>query len=115
MTVWEHDACGVGFVCHTKGERSHQVVMWGIEAVKNLTHRGAVGGDGKTGDGAGILLEIPRKFFADYIEENGLSISSLDNLAVGAVFLYEDVRSAVEEYIKKVSFQACGLEGGARG
>jgi glutamate synthase domain-containing protein 1 len=71
MTVWEHDACGVGFVCHTKGEKSHQIVRWGIEAVKNLTHRGAVGGDGKTGDGAGILLEIPRKFFADYIEENG--------------------------------------------
>jgi glutamate synthase (NADPH/NADH) large chain len=108
MTVWEHDACGVGFVCHTKGEKSHQIVRWGIEAVKNLTHRGAVGGDGKTGDGAGILLEIPRKFFADYIEENGLSISSLDNLAVGAVFLYEDVRSAVEEHIKKSPFKLVG-------
>jgi glutamate synthase domain-containing protein 1 len=54
------------------------------------------------------LLEIPRKFFADYIEENGLSISSLDNLAVGAVFLYEDVRSAVEEHIKKSPFKLVG-------
>lgn len=48
-------SCGVGFVCDIKGGESHDIVLWGIEAVKNLTHRGAVGADGKTGDGAGVL------------------------------------------------------------
>jgi len=63
MELLEYDSCGVGFVCNIRGEKSHQIVQWGIEAVKNLTHRGAVGGDGKTGDGAGIMIEIPKKFF----------------------------------------------------
>jgi hypothetical protein len=48
-------SCGVGFVCNANGEKNHEIVSMGIEAVKNLTHRGAVGADGKTGDGAGVL------------------------------------------------------------
>ncbi|MEN3028400.1 MAG: glutamate synthase central domain-containing protein [Aquificaceae bacterium] len=108
MELFERDSCGVGFVCNIRGERSHQIVRWGIQAVKNLTHRGAVGGDGKTGDGAGILIEIPRKFFGDYIKEEGLEVSSLENLAVGCVFLYEEVRSAIEEQIRKTSFKLVG-------
>ncbi|MDW8095970.1 MAG: glutamate synthase large subunit [Aquificaceae bacterium] len=108
MEVFEHDACGVGFVCNVKGEKSHQVVRWGVEAVKNLTHRGAVGGDGKTGDGAGVLIQIPRKFFGDYIENKGLEVSDLENLAVGCVFLYEDVRRAVEDHVNKSPFKLVG-------
>ncbi|MFN7064721.1 MAG: glutamate synthase large subunit [Aquificaceae bacterium] len=108
MELLEYDSCGVGFVCNIRGEKSHQVVSWGIEAVKNLTHRGAVGGDGKTGDGAGILIEVPKRFFMEYIERGGLKISSLENLAVGVVFLYEDLRPQVEEYIRKSSFSLVG-------
>ncbi len=104
MELLEHDACGVGFVCNIKGENSHQIVRWGIEAVKNLTHRGAVGGDGKTGDGAGILIEVPRKFFADWLLQEGYEVSNIDNLAVGVVFLYEDLRLQIEEYIRKSPF-----------
>lgn len=108
MEIVEHDSCGVGFVCSIKGERSHRIVSWGIEAVKNLTHRGAIGGDGKTGDGAGVLIEIPRKMFIDYVEKEGLELSSPESLAVGCVFFYEDLRGQIEEYIRKSPFRLVG-------
>ncbi|RLG10327.1 glutamate synthase subunit alpha, partial [Candidatus Pacearchaeota archaeon] len=101
-------SCGVGFVCDIKNRETHQIVKWGIEAVKNLTHRGAIGGDGKTGDGAGILIHIPKKFFKDYLEKNSLEISDINNLAVGVIFFYKDLRSFVEEYIKKSPFKLIG-------
>ena len=65
-------SCGVGFVCNINGKQSRRIVQWGIEAVKNLTHRGAVGSDGKTGDGAGVLLQLPKKFFLKEIAEVGI-------------------------------------------
>ncbi|RME09864.1 MAG: glutamate synthase subunit alpha, partial [Aquificota bacterium] len=104
MELLEYDSCGVGFVCSVRGEKSHQIVRWGIEAVKNLTHRGAVGGDGKTGDGAGVLIEIPRRFFIEWLSEEGYEVSDINNLAVGAVFLYEDVRAQIEEHVRKSPF-----------
>ena len=55
----EHDACGVGFVAHMKGQKSHSIVEQGLLILKNLDHRGAVGADPLQGDGAGILLQIP--------------------------------------------------------
>src|SRR5512142_511309 len=60
----EHDACGVGLVANIRGERSHDVVRKGIEVLINLTHRGATGCDPETGDGAGVLIQIPHEFFA---------------------------------------------------
>jgi len=101
----EFDGCGVGFICNINNQPSHQIVKWGIEAVKNLTHRGAIGGDGKTGDGAGILINIPYKFFAKYLEKNKLDISEINNLVVGVFFLYKDVRKKIEEYIKTSPFR----------
>ena len=59
----EHDACGVGMIVSTEGKKSRAVVEYGIEALKAVWHRGAVDADGKTGDGAGIHLEIPKDFF----------------------------------------------------
>ncbi|HBZ18632.1 MAG TPA: hypothetical protein DEO41_04465, partial [Betaproteobacteria bacterium] len=59
----EHDACGVGFVAHIKGHRSHSIVRQGLEVLDNLTHRGATGFDPLLGDGAGILVQIPDEFF----------------------------------------------------
>ena len=59
----EHDACGVGFVAHIKGEKSHSIVEQGLTILERVTHRGAVGADSKAGDGAGLLMQIPDEFF----------------------------------------------------
>ncbi|MBW8077788.1 MAG: hypothetical protein GJU76_06895, partial [Gallionella sp.] len=58
----ERDACGVGFVAHIKGKKSHDMVSQGLQILENLTHRGAVGADPLAGDGAGILLQVPDAF-----------------------------------------------------
>ncbi|HCL82241.1 MAG TPA: glutamate synthase large subunit [Nitrospiraceae bacterium] len=93
-------SCGVGFVCDISGKKSRDIVRWGIEAVKNLTHRGAVGADGKTGDGAGILIQIPRKFFLKEAEKAGCKLSSEDSLAVGVFFLYGNIENDIEAVLK---------------
>ncbi len=108
MIQKEYDACGVGFVCDVSGKKSHQIVRWGIEAVKNLTHRGAIGGDKKTGDGAGILIQIPLTFFLDYIENQKLNLSSPENLAVGVLFLYEPVEKHIEDIISETGIKVVG-------
>ena len=58
---FEHDSCGVGFIAHIKGKKSHDMVRHGVEILENLAHRGACGCDPETGDGAGILIQIDRK------------------------------------------------------
>src|SRR2546425_9270881 len=73
----EHDACGVGFVVNVRGEKSHQIVRWGLEILVNLTHRGACGCDPLTGDGAGILTQIPHEFFAAKAAELGITLPDL--------------------------------------
>ena len=67
----EHEACGVGLVASTNGQKSREIVEYGIEALKAVWHRGAVDADGKTGDGAGIHVEIPKEFFKEKIEVTG--------------------------------------------
>ena len=67
----EHDACGVGFVASTEGKKSRKIVEFGIQALKAVWHRGAVDADGKTGDGAGIHIEIPQDFFIERIKNAG--------------------------------------------
>ncbi|MEW6117588.1 MAG: glutamate synthase large subunit [Nitrospirota bacterium] len=101
-------SCGVGFVCHTKGIKSHDIVAWGVEAVKNLTHRGAVGADGKTGDGAGVLTQIPRAFFQKEIDRTGAVLSHRKNLAVGVFFLYEETEARIEAVLKRYHFRILG-------
>ncbi len=59
----ERDACGLGFVANIRGEKSHDIILKGIEILINLTHRGACGCDAETGDGAGLLIQIPHQFF----------------------------------------------------
>ncbi|HIF61582.1 MAG TPA: glutamate synthase large subunit [Candidatus Pelagibacter sp.] len=82
----EHDACGVGFVASTDGKKSRKVVEFGIEALKTVWHRGAVDSDGKTGDGAGIHLEIPKDFFKERIENAGRRHDK-GEICVGMIFL----------------------------
>ena len=67
----EHDACGVGFVANLKNVASHQIIKDGLFILENLTHRGAVGADPLMGDGAGILVQMPHKFFAREMAQTG--------------------------------------------
>ena len=69
----EHDACGVGLVVSTEGKKFRKVVESGLEALKAVWHRGAIDADGKTGDGSGIHIEIPKDFFKEKIEITGHS------------------------------------------
>ncbi|HEY0408648.1 MAG TPA: hypothetical protein VGE42_00110, partial [Candidatus Dormibacteraeota bacterium] len=84
---FEHDACGVAFVASIAGERSNAIVGRGLEALVNLGHRGACGCDPETGDGAGILIQIPDAFLR---REAGFDLPAPDSYGVGMVFLPTD-------------------------
>ncbi len=71
--AYEHDACGVGLITNIKGERSYSIVRAGLDMLINLGHRGAVGSDPETGDGAGILMQIPHAFLKDACADIGLA------------------------------------------
>src|ERR1043166_8418657 len=86
----EHDACGMGFVVNLGGQKSHEIVRKGIEILVNLTHRGACGCDPETGDGAGILFQIPHEFFARECGKLGFELPSRAEYGVGVVFLSAD-------------------------
>src|SRR5262245_39671328 len=86
---FEHDACGIGFVARLSGEPSHDILKQALTAVGNMAHRGGVGADGKSGDGAGVLTQIPRAFFARELSRLGIDYPAGD-LAVGMVFLPHD-------------------------
>ena len=110
----EHDACGVGLVASTEGKKSRKVVEYGIEALKAVWHRGAVDADGKTGDGAGIHVEIPQDFFIEKIENTGHSHDNSE-VCVGMVFLprnnysaQEQCRTIIESILTKSNFNIYG-------
>lgn len=84
--AYEKDACGVGFVASIKGEKTHDIVKKGIQVLVNLTHRGAVGSDPKTGDGAGILVQIPDEFFRINCDNLGIELPRVGEYGVGMVF-----------------------------
>ncbi len=86
----EHDACGVGFVAHMKGEKSHQIVKDGLFILENLTHRGAVGADPLMGDGAGILVQIPDRFFREEMALQGVTLPKAGDYAVGYLFMPQE-------------------------
>ncbi len=83
----EHDACGVGFIAHIKGKKSHELVQQGLLILKNLTHRGAVGYDPKLSDGSGILIQIPDRFFREELARQGITLPPIGQYGVGMVFL----------------------------
>jgi glutamate synthase (NADPH/NADH) large chain len=90
---FEHDACGVGFVVNVNGQRSHQIVTEGITILKNLTHRGAVGGDSKTGDGAGMLVQTPHLFFAKECARLLIALPQQGSYGAGMLFLPQDTEA----------------------
>ena len=87
----EHDACGVGFVVNVKGERSHDIVQKGLTVLQNLTHRGACGCDPLTGDGAGILMQVPHEFLRKECRQARLELPEPGEYGVGMVFLPREV------------------------
>ncbi|MDD5561017.1 MAG: glutamate synthase large subunit [Candidatus Omnitrophica bacterium] len=100
--AFEHDACGVGFVCNIKGQKSNAIVRQGIEVLHRLSHRGAVGADPKTGDGAGILIQIPHDFLKKVNRD--INLPAPGAYGVGLVFLPQDPgeRSFCKEAFERV-------------
>ena len=88
----EHDACGVGFVAHMHGERTHDIVQKGLKILENLTHRGACGSDPLTGDGAGTLMQIPHEFLIKECLKLGFALPEPGKYGVGLVFLPTEIR-----------------------
>jgi len=84
---YEHDACGVGFVANIDGTKSHEIIVRGIRVLENLLHRGATGGDEKTGDGAGILVQIPDGFLQRECGSLGLKLPPAGKYGIGMLFL----------------------------
>ena len=107
----EHDACGVGFVVNVHGRKSHQIVRQGLEVLENLTHRGATGCDPLTGDGAGILLQMPHEFFAAVTPQAGIMLPAPGDWAAGNIFLppSDGDREAAELFFEKICREE-GLE-----
>jgi len=83
----EHDACGVGFVAHIKGEKRHDIVQGALKILENLDHRGAVGADKLMGDGAGILIQIPDALYREEMAKQGVTLPPLGEYGVGMIFL----------------------------
>ena len=99
----EHDSCGVGFVAHIKGEKSHAIVGQALEILANLDHRGAVGADPLLGDGAGILIQVPDPLIRDWAEAAGHDLPAPGDYAVAQCFLPQDqaARTFVAEQLEK--------------
>jgi len=99
----EHDACGVGFVAHIKGQQSHAIIRQGLQVLENLTHRGAVGADPLAGDGAGILIQLPDGFLREECAALNIDLPSPGNYGVGMIFLpqHEQTRAECEALIER--------------
>lgn len=93
---FEHDACGIGFVAHVKGRKSQQIISDAITILENLDHRGASGAEINTGDGAGIMIQVPHEFLYDECLKIGFSLNQSGDYGVGMLFLPKDVRAREE-------------------
>ena len=100
---FEHDACGVGFVAHVKGKRSHSIIEQGLKILDNLSHRGATGYDPLLGDGAGILVQLPDAHLRRVCGKQGMTLPALGQYGVGMVFLPREPasRMACEQEIER--------------
>ena len=101
---FEHDACGVGFVVHIKGERSHEIVDQALTILQNLDHRGACGCEENTGDGAGILMQVPHAFLKEACAGLGFELPDPGEYGVGMIFLpdHREQRRRFEKTIEKI-------------
>jgi glutamate synthase (NADPH/NADH) large chain len=110
----EHDACGIGFVAHMSGAKSHEIIRQGILILVNLTHRGACGCDPETGDGAGVLIQIPHAFFARECAQLGFSLPAPGEYGCGITFLPVEpqqrlqVEGIVERIVREEGLEVLG-------
>ncbi len=104
----EHDACGIGFVANLH-KASHKIVRDGIHILERLTHRGAAGSDPESGDGAGLLMQMPHRFMAKVADQSGFGLPERGSYAVGFVFLSEDAAEAAWQ--QQVVEQTVAAEG----
>lgn len=93
---FEHDSCGVGFVCHMKGQASNRIVQQALQMLENMTHRGGCGCEADSGDGAGILVKTPDAFFRRKAKELGITLPPAGQYACGMVFLPQDMVQCAE-------------------
>jgi glutamate synthase domain-containing protein 2/glutamate synthase domain-containing protein 1/glutamate synthase domain-containing protein 3 len=100
----EHDACGIGFAANIKGKKSHEIVRQALTILVNLSHRGGSGSESNTGDGAGILLQLPHTFFARECPKLGISLPAPGEYGVGMIFLSNDPqkRGAMESRLEDI-------------
>ncbi|MCU0443786.1 MAG: glutamate synthase large subunit [Microscillaceae bacterium] len=111
---FEHDACGIGFVANIKGRKSHQIIEDAILMLTRMEHRGACGCEANTGDGAGILIQVPHEFFLDECTKLGLDLPPYGEYGVGMVFfprdekLREECRETLNRNIKKLKLELIG-------
>lgn len=106
---FEHDACGMGFVSHIKGKKSHKIVEQALEVLVNLSHRGATGSEENTGDGAGILMQIPDSFLRSSTAELNIDLPDIGSYGVGMVFLPHNKEK--REMLKEIVREIVELEG----
>jgi glutamate synthase (NADPH/NADH) large chain len=89
---FEHENCGIGFVAHLKGKKSHSIINQGLDILRNMAHRGAEGADSKTGDGAGVLIQVPRDFYLI----QGYAVPPAGKFGTGLIFLPKDEADATK-------------------
>ena len=101
---FEHDACGVGFVVNVKGKKSNAIVRQALTVLEHLSHRGACGSEANTGDGAGILIQIPHKFFSRVMAEQNITLPADGAYGVGMLFLPQDaaLRQHFEQHFEEI-------------
>ena len=111
---FEHDACGIGFRANIKGRKSHQIVADAIHMLERMEHRGATGFDPNTGDGAGILIQIPHEFFVEESTKLGFHLPPASEYGVGMIFfpgnelVREECREILNRKIKMLGLQLLG-------
>lgn len=111
---FEHDACGIGFRANMKGRKSHQMVADAITMLERMDHRGACGCDPNTGDGAGILIQLPHEFFVEECAKLNITLPSAGEYGVGMIFfpkdqkLREECRDILNRKLKKLGLELLG-------
>ena len=106
---FEHDACGVGFLCNIKGKKSNTLIKQSLEVLRRLSHRGATGADPETGDGAGLLIQIPHDFFKKTAKSQKIDLPPAGEYGTGLIFLPQDKED--REYCKDVFSKIIEEEG----
>lgn len=111
---FEHDSCGVGFIANVKGHKSHQIISDALTMLERMEHRGACGCEPNTGDGAGILIQVPHEFYSSECRKLGFKLPSFGNYGVGLIFfprdakVREECRTVLNRQIKKMKMQMLG-------